>query len=159
MRQKTITLVLLGLFLVGGLLLANNAMPFFRASTRSSSSETTTKEGLIKFTTAKKVGETVRLGFFGDETVKVEGLKEPIVLNQTTEYTLASQDIVIRGNITKLDCVIAKITSLELIHCPVLQQLLCSKNLLTSLDLSNCPELVWLTCQMNKLTSIDLSSC
>ena len=159
MRQKTITLVLLGLFLVGGLLLANNAMPFFRSSTRSSSSETTTKEGLIKFTTAKKVGETVRLGFFGDETVKVEGLKEPIVLNQTTEYTLASQDIVIRGNITKLDCVIAKITSLELIHCPVLQQLLCSKNLLTSLDLSNCPELVWLTCQMNKLTSIDLSPC
>ena len=159
MRQKTITLVLLGLFLVGGLLLANNAMPFFRASTRSSSSETTTKEGLIKFTTAKKVGETVRLGFFGDETVKVEGLKEPIELNQTTEYTLASPEIVIRGNVSKLDCVKADITSMELIHCPVLQQLLCSNNLLTSLDLSNCPELVWLTCQKNKLTSIDLSSC
>ena len=114
-------------------------------------------EGVITMTTSKAVGEKVELRIEANGDVVIEGVSEP-KLDQY-RYTLTSQTITIRGNITKLDCSFNKLTNLDVSGCTALPKLDCSYNQLTSLDVSGCTALTTLNCSKNLLREIDLSGC
>ena len=104
------------------------------------------------------------------QTVIAEGLKEPLILDGKAHlYTLTSQTVTLRGNLTLLQCDGAvdvdtppshknQLTSLD-INSETLKLLSCTGNQLTSLDLSHARALTILVCYENKLTQLDLSSC
>ena len=117
-------------------------------------------EGVITMTTSKAVGETIVLVIGANGNVTIEGIKEvPRTGFHFVAYTLTSQTITIRGDVTKLNCYRNQLTSLDLSGCTALTSLNCSYNQLTSLDLSGCTALRWLDCRGNQLTSLDLSGC
>ena len=125
-------------------------------------------EGVITMTTSKAVGETIWLSIEANGNVTIEGIKEaPQIGNGGVYYTLTSQTVSIRGDVTKLNCGIIKfyspannnLTSLNASSCTSLTELACGWNQLTSLDLSGCRALIKLSCEMNDLTSLDVSGC
>ena len=129
-------------------------------------------DGVITMTTSRAVGEQIMLAVspVKGQTVIAEGLKEPLILDGTGHlYTLTSQTVTLRGNLTLLLCDGAvnletppshenQLTSLD-INCETLTLLSCSGNPLTSLDLSHARALTTLACYENKLTQLDLSPC
>ena len=117
-------------------------------------------EGVITMTTSKAVGETINLGIKANGNVTIEGVKETPQLGEYAKsYTLISQTITIRGDVTKLYCGENQLTSLDVSGCTALTWLNCSNNQLTSLDVSGCTALTTLYCGENQLTSLDLSGC
>ena len=129
-------------------------------------------DGVITMTTSRAVGEQIMLTVSPVEgqTVIAEGLKEPLILDGKAHlYTLTSQTVTLRGNLTLLQCDGAvdvdtppshknQLTSLD-INSETLKLLSCTGNQLTSLDLSHARALTILVCYENKLTQLDLSSC
>ncbi|WP_297727107.1 C10 family peptidase [uncultured Porphyromonas sp.] len=129
-------------------------------------------DGVITMTTSRAAGEQIMLAVspVKGQTVIAEGLKEPLILDGTGHlYTLTSQTVTLRGNLTLLLCDGAvnletppshenQLTSLD-INCETLTLLSCSGNPLTSLDLSHARALTTLGCYGNKLTQLDLSPC
>ncbi len=117
-------------------------------------------EGVITMTTSKAVGETINLGIKANGNVTIEGVKETPQLGEYAKsYTLTSQTITIRGDVTTLYCGENQLTSLDVSGCTALTWLNCSNNQLTSLDVSGCTALTTLYCGENQLTSLDLSGC
>ena len=117
-------------------------------------------EGVITMTTSKAVGETINLGIKANGNVTIEGVKETPQLGEYAKsYTLTSQTITIRGDVTTLYCGENQLTSLDVSGCTALTTLFCYRNQLTSLDVSGCTALTWLECYVNQLTSLDLSGC
>ncbi len=129
-------------------------------------------DGVITMTTSRAVGEQIMLAVSPVEgqTVIAEGLQEPLILDGKGHlYTLTSQTVTLRGNLTLLLCDGAvdmdtppshknQLTSLD-INCETLTLLSCGGNQLTSLDLSHARALTTLGCYENKLTQLDLSPC
>ena len=116
-------------------------------------------EGVITMTTTEGVGETIRLGISAKGNITIEGALETEGRNMFGQdfYTLTSQTVTIRGDVTRLDCHNNKLTSLNLSDCTALTTLDCNSNKLTNLDLSDCTALTKLDCSFNKLTSLDVS--
>ena len=133
-------------------------------------------DGVITMTTSRAVGEQIMLAMrpVEGQTVIAEGLKEPLILDGTGHlYTLTSQTVTLRGNLTFLNChgllsspsgeppipYQNQLTSLDVSRCNTLTELICSDNLLQSLDVSSCNALTALYCSGNSLQSLDVSSC
>ena len=132
-------------------------------------------DGVITMTTSRAVGEQIMLAMSPVEgqTVIAEGLKESLILDgQPHRYTLTSQTVTLRGNLTSLNCngllyqrfgpPIShqnQLTSLDVSRCNTLSVLDCSENLLQSLDVSSCKTLRELDCSRNSLQSLDVSGC
>ena len=130
-------------------------------------------DGVITMTTSRAVGEQIMLSMSPVEgqTVIAEGLKEPLVLDGTGHlYTLTSQTVTLRGNLTFLKCnglysrgegspihYRNQLTNLDVSRCNTLTKLDCSENLLQSLDVSGCNTLSILYCSENQLTALDVS--
>ena len=108
-------------------------------------------------TTSKAVGEKITLEIWGGN-VTIEGVKEPFSRG-SAPYTLTSQTVIIRGNVTKFNGWNNKLTNLNVSSCTILTSLKCFGNKLTSLDVSGCTALTELKCNDNQLTSLDVSSC
>ncbi len=72
---------------------------------------------------------------------------------------LKGKNLVIKGDVTKLNCISNKLTSLDITACPMLQVLQAEYNYLYDLDLSKSPELLNVEIFGNSLKSIDLSAC
>ena len=122
-------------------------------------STTLLAEGIITMTTSKAAGETIVLAIGANGNVTIEGIKEvPRTGFDWVAYTLTSQTITIRGDVTKLNCYRNQLTSLDLSGCTALTSLNCSYNQLTSLDVSGCTALTSLECWENQLTSLDVSN-
>ena len=133
------------LFVLLGTLLASSSLP---------------AEGVITMTTSKSVGETITLYIKAKGNVTIEGVKEPAQTNEYfKDYTLTSQTITIRGDVTNLNCYRSQLTSLDVSGCSALVWLYCRWNQLTSLDVSKNTALTKLDCWENQLTSLDLSGC
>ena len=115
-------------------------------------------EGVITMTTSKAVGEKIIMTIEANGNVTIEGVKEPSSKGSTT-YTLTSQTVTIRGDVTTLTCSDNQLTSLDLSGCTALTKLDCRQNSLTSLDVSGCTALTELICYSNPLTSVNLSGC
>ena len=115
-------------------------------------------EGVITMTTSKAVGGKVELEFKSNGNVVIEGVSEmPQLGRNRNSYTLTSQTIIIRGDVTKLDCFGNQLTSLNASGCTALTELDCQDNRLTSLNVSGCTALTKLDCQDNQLSGLDLS--
>ena len=108
-------------------------------------------------TTTKTVGEKITLEIWGGG-ITIEGVKEPFSRGSAT-YTLTSQTVIIRGNVTELKSWKNQLTALDVSQNTALTELGCPENKLTSLDVSGCTALTVLYCNDNKLTSLDVSSC
>ena len=122
-------------------------------------SSTLLAEGLITMTTSRTVGETILLRVVANGNVSIEGALETGEMNEDgfKFYTIKSQTITIRGDVTELDCNENQLTSLDLSQNTALTKLDCSWNLLTSLDVSKSATLEILYCNDNKLTNLDVS--
>ena len=118
-------------------------------------------EGVISMTTTKAVGEKIGLIIEANGNVTIEGAKDP----KGSTYTLTSQTVIIRGDVTKLNVWNNKLTNLDASGCTTLTSLKCFGNKqsfgnkLTSLNVSGCTALTTLDCSNNPLTSLDVSSC
>ena len=130
------------------------------------------------FTTAKAIGETVKLKINYTGPVSISGLSGTPRRGVYVTYTLTEPTVTIAGNVTDLSCENNKLTALDLsqnlmlkeLECSnnqltalnvfqnfALVHLYCSNNQLTALDLSNKTALTWLACNQNKLTTLDIS--
>ena len=116
-------------------------------------------EGVITMTTTKAVGwDRIELSIEAKGYVSITGVQESARTDgQFKRYTLTSQTITIRGNITRLNCEENQLTSLNLSGCTDLAELNCYGNQLTSLDVSQNTALTELDCRSNQLTSLDVS--
>ena len=116
-------------------------------------------EGVITMTTSEAVGETIALGIRANGDLTIDGVKESAPTNENNYYTLTSQTITIRGDVTSLACDYNQLTSLDVSGCTALTFLSCRLNQLTSLDLSGCTSLKTLYCDSNPLISLNVSGC
>ena len=117
-------------------------------------------EGVITMTTTKAAGEKITLGIWASGNVSIEGVQElPRINSGWPEYTLTSQTVIIRGDVTRLYCPSNQLTSLDVSGCSALTTLQCYENQLTSLDVSGCTALTSLNCRYNQLTSLNVSGC
>ena len=132
------------LFVLLGTLLASNSL---------------LAEGVITLTTSEAVGNIFGLYIKANGDVTIDGVKESAQTNGYNNYTLTSQTITIRGDVTTLYCGGNQLTSLDVSGCIALTELNCGSNQLTSLDVSGCSALGWLSCSENRLTNLDVSSC
>ncbi len=119
---------------------------------------------VITIKTNKAVGEKIELLINAEGEVTVEGIKEKeiklskdIWYGSTSEYTLSSQTLSIRGKVLGLNIPKAKISSLDLSQAADLTVLRCEYNELTSLDVSACPKLEMLNCSSNPIPQLNVS--
>ncbi|WP_462136540.1 InlB B-repeat-containing protein [Porphyromonas uenonis] len=121
-------------------------------------STTLLAEGIITLTTSKAVGERIELYISANGSVSINGVQESAQTDGYSKYyTLTSQTITIRGDVTYLKCYQEKLTRLDVSGCTSLTKLYCQQNQLTSLNVSGCTSLTKLYCQQNQLTSLDVS--
>ncbi len=114
--------------------------------------------GVITMTTAKAIGETIKLGIKASDAIFIDGVRGTLSQDGTMQsYTLTSNTLTIRGNVVELSCAGNQLTSLDVSSCTSLISLNCQNNELTSLDVSSCISLISLNCQDNKLASLDVS--
>ena len=116
-------------------------------------------EGVITMTTTKAIGEEICLGIEANGNVTIEGAQEAGQAGAygSKYYTIKSQVVVIRGDVTELNCLWNQLTSLDVSKNTALEILFCSDNQLTSLDVSKNTALTSLSCSENQLTSLDVS--
>ena len=123
-------------------------------------STTLPAEGVITMTTSKALGEKIGLAIKANGSVTIIGVQEAAQTDGYSKYyTLTSQTITIRGDVTLLYCSYSQLTSLDLSKNTALTTLECRDNQLTSLDVSSCTALTTLSCGGNQLTSLNLSGC
>ena len=115
-------------------------------------------EGVITMTTSERIGEHISLRIEATGNVTIEGVKESFLKDQTI-YMLTSQTVIIRGDVTALDCSSNELTSLDASGHTALTTLDCSSNKLTSLDASGCTALTTLDCHYSQLISLNVSGC
>ena len=113
---------------------------------------------VITFTTAKAVGETVTLYmYYTGAAPTLSGLDGTPKSGTVVTYTLTSQTVTIRGDVTRLYCNGNQLTTLDVSKNTALKSLGCSFNQLTALDVSKNTALTGLYCSENQLTALDLS--
>ena len=125
-------------------------------------STTLPAEGVITMTTSKAVGVTILLKVEANGDFSINGAQETSKEADwigRKSYTITSQTITIRGDVTYLNCYGNQLTSLDVSGCTALTTLYCEKNQLTSLDVSKNIALTTLGCGNNQLTSLDVSGC
>ena len=116
-------------------------------------------EGIITMTTTKPIGETITLDIKANGSVSITGVREPARTYGNSSYTLTSQTVTIRGDVTILKCYGNQLTSLDVSSCTALTELDCAGNQLTNLNVSECVSLTKLNSSRNELTSLDVSGC
>lgn len=113
---------------------------------------------VITFTTAKAVGETVRLYMeYTGDTPTLSGATGTPESGKYVTYSLTSQTVTITGEVTNFTCSDNKITTLDVSQNTALEQLWCTNNQLTALDVSKNTALTGLYCYNNQLTALDVS--
>ena len=120
-------------------------------------STTLPAQGVITMITSQRVGEEIGLIINANGNVTIEGVKETFDYDTYT-YTLTSQTITIRGDVTELYCDGNQLTSLDVSKNTALTELTCIDNQLTSLNVSKNTALTKLDCSNNKLTSLNVSN-
>ena len=114
-------------------------------------------ENVITFKTSKKSGESVKLKMTYTGSLSLDGLTGTPTSGTEVTYTLTSQTVTIRGDVTVLYCNGNQLTTLDVSQNTALKELYCSNNQLTELDLSHNTALTQLWCFKNQLTALDVS--
>ena len=115
-------------------------------------------EYIMSFTTAKAVGEKVELLMvYTGAAPTLSGLDGTPKSGEWRTYTLTSQTVTIRGDVTFLNCSSNQLTTLDVSKNTALKGLYCYNNQLTALDVSKNTALTELDCSKNQLTALDVS--
>ena len=86
-------------------------------------------DGVITMTTAKSVGESIRLGYLADGDVSIEGAEgTSSPSDYFVDYTLTNQQVTLRGDITVLECEANRLTDIDVSQCSSLRLLVCNVN-------------------------------
>ncbi|MGP1415959.1 MAG: InlB B-repeat-containing protein [Treponema sp.] len=89
--------------------------------------------------------------------ITVEGCKEATLKSGVeTELHATGTTVILKGNITELDCSSNKLTELNVQGCVSLQELSCYENNLTTLNVQGLTSLQILDCSINKLTELNV---
>ena len=89
--------------------------------------------------------------------VQVEGCTvTELPSDEETILTATGTKVVLKGDITELDCSSNELTALDVRGLTALQTLYCDNNLLTSIDLHGLTALQTLYCDNNRLSSLDV---
>ncbi|RRD60075.1 leucine-rich repeat domain-containing protein, partial [Tannerella forsythia] len=116
--------------------------------------------GVIKITTARNVGDPIRMLISSSENVTLDGVNGTWVNGNSVTYVLTKKTVTITGNVKGFDCwyQLSDLTTLDASNCPTLETLNCGSNQLASLNVSGCTNLRTLHCANNRLTQLDLST-
>ena len=86
--------------------------------------------------------------------ITVEGCTETTLKSDVeTELHATGTKVILKGNITKLQCNYNQFTALNVQGLTSLQWLNCGNNQLGTLDVQGCTSLQWLNCSSNKLNA------
>ncbi|WP_304287393.1 C10 family peptidase [Porphyromonas uenonis] len=85
-------------------------------------------DGVITMTTAKSVGENISFAYFAEGDVVIEGATGTPKERVDVVYTLTSQQVSLRGDITVLACMENELTNLDVSQCSSLEALWCCLN-------------------------------
>ena len=100
---------------------------------------------------------TVRAVTADGSPVQVEGCTvTELPSDEETILTATGTKVVLKGDITELDCSSNELTALDVRGLTALQTLYCDNNLLTSIDLHGLTALQTLYCDNNRLSSLDV---
>ena len=99
-----------------------------REDTEIKATFTKVGDGVITMTTAKSVGESIRLGYLADGGVSIEGAEGTPRPNYYVDYTLTNQQVTMRGDITVLSCYDNRLTDIDVSQCSSLRTLVCHTN-------------------------------
>ena len=112
----------------------------------------------ISMTTSKGYGDKIYLKFKTNGYVSIDGVRESAErYGRGKTYTLTSQTVTIRGDVTELYCSNNELTFLDVSKNTDLTTLDCSYNYMTILVVSKKTPLTTLNCSYNLLTSLDVS--
>ena len=84
--------------------------------------------GVITMTTAKPVGESIKLYYEADGDVSIEGANGTPRPSDFVDYKLNNQQVTLRGDITALYCMENRLTDIDVSQCRSLRVLLCLLN-------------------------------
>ena len=92
--------------------------------------------------------------------ITVEGCNKTTLNNgYYTELHAKGTKVILKGKITKLNCIHSQLTSLNVQGLTALQELNCYENKLTELDVQGCTALKYLYCYSNQLPTLDVQGC
>ena len=121
--------------------------------------EATPVDGAAVFILSGKKDITFVLSTEGHESVTVEGCEENSIQANAKVTVHAKGDVVIlRGNITELNCEDDQFISLNVKGLTSLQELSCRGSQLKNINVQGCTSLQRLICAQNQIKSIDVQS-
>lgn len=116
-------------------------------------------QGVIKLTTQRKAGETIKLKIQAQGDYTIEGVKEPASSDKSKKnYTLTSSTIQIKGDVLVLECSSNDLTEIDLSQSTSLKELTASMNLLKTVVTDNLLSLNRLDLYGNQIEWMDLTN-
>lgn len=115
---------------------------------------------LISIQTALRAGESIRFEITANGAVTFDGLEGQFVNGQKSLYKVTKNDIILKGDITALDCSSngeKGIMKLDVSKCPKLKTLKAWGDALTELDLTQNREIEDVNVVLNKLHTLKLN--
>ena len=138
------------------LLLAAGLLTACTTATHTAKKRENTGKAILGISPGKKE-ITVTAVTADDSPVQVEGCTVTELPSGEEIFLEALGDaVVLKGNITELDCSSNELTALDVRGLTALQTLYCDNNLLTSIDLHGLTALQTLYCDNNRLSSLDV---
>ena len=138
------------------LLLAAGLLTACTTATHTAKKRENTGKAILGISPGKKE-ITVTAVTADGSPVQVEGCTvTELPSDEETILTATGTKVVLKGDITELDCSSNELTALDVRGLTALQTLYCDNNRLSSLDVRHLTALQWLDCHFNKLTSLDV---
>ena len=96
----------------------------------------------------------------GGSDIAVEGCHQKTLKNgQKTALTATGQKVILKGNITELDCEDNQLTAIDVKGCPALKVLVCPLNKLTELNVQGLTALREVDARKNEITKLNVKGC
>ena len=96
----------------------------------------------------------------GGSDIAVEGCHQKTLKNnQKTALTATGQKVILKGNITELDCEDNQLTAIDVKGCPALKALVCPLNKLTELNVQGLTALSEVNARKNEITKLNVKGC
>ena len=92
--------------------------------------------------------------------IAVEGCHQKTLKNgQKTPLTATGQKVILKGNITELNCEDNQLTAIDVKGCPALKVLICPLNKLTELNVQGLTALREVDARKNEITKLNVKGC
>ena len=154
--MKSLSMTILMLLAICAVIFACVAIIGCTTATHTAKKRENTGKAILGISPGKKE-ITVQAVTADDSPVQVEGCTvTELPSDEETILTATGTKVVLKGNITELDCSSNELTALDVRGLTALQTLYCDNNLLTSIDLHGLTALQTLYCDNNRLSSLDV---